>query len=252
RRPPRAPAAGRRRRRGGAVRRDARARPHGGVRLLRREPRLLPPLFRLGRVLGGPPAAPEPPLPPAHRPARGVDRERPPPGRAEEPRPRAGGHRDRRRGARPHPQAHPRKGAAPTRVRRPLPVGGAVLGPRGAPGGGLMPGPVLCAVDLTALAGGTARFAAVFARVTGSPVTLLHVRERGEAEPAAAARPAALAPIIARTGLTGATAWSDGCSGPSPRACCIGPRGPSRRCAARGTRAVRSGRSSAAPTSRIP
>jgi universal stress protein A len=73
-----------------------------------------------------------------------------------------------------------------------------------------MSGPVLCAVDLTALADGTARFAAVFARVTGSPVTLLHVRERGEAEPAAAARLAALALIIAGTGLTVHTESTEG------------------------------------------
>jgi nucleotide-binding universal stress UspA family protein len=64
-----------------------------------------------------------------------------------------------------------------------------------------MPGPVLCAVDLTPLADGTARFAAVFARLTGSPVTLLHVHERGDAAADAAARLAPLARAVEEAGV---------------------------------------------------
>jgi nucleotide-binding universal stress UspA family protein len=55
-----------------------------------------------------------------------------------------------------------------------------------------MSAPVLCAVDLTALAECTLRFAAVFARLTGAPITLFHARERGDAADATA-RLAALA-----------------------------------------------------------
>jgi nucleotide-binding universal stress UspA family protein len=64
-----------------------------------------------------------------------------------------------------------------------------------------MSAPVLCAVDLTPLGDETARFAAVLAGVTGSPVTLLHVREPGEAPPDAAGRLEALALLVAGTGL---------------------------------------------------
>ncbi len=45
-----------------------------------------------------------------------------------------------------------------------------------------MSGVLLCAVDLTDLAGSAARFAATLARATGATVTLLHAAERGEAE----------------------------------------------------------------------
>jgi nucleotide-binding universal stress UspA family protein len=69
--------------------------------------------------------------------------------------------------------------------------------------------PVLCAVDLTSLADGTVRFAAVFARLIGSPVTLLHIRERGDAEEAAA-RLAALALSLAGTGLAVRTESAEG------------------------------------------
>ncbi len=64
-----------------------------------------------------------------------------------------------------------------------------------------MPGPVLCAVDLTPLADGAVRFAAVLARLTGSPVTLLHVHERGDAAPDAAARLAPLARAVEEAGI---------------------------------------------------
>lgn len=64
-----------------------------------------------------------------------------------------------------------------------------------------MSAPVLCAVDLTALAETTVRFAGVFARLTGAPVTLFHARERGEAADAIA-HLAALAEGLAGTGLS--------------------------------------------------
>jgi nucleotide-binding universal stress UspA family protein len=73
-----------------------------------------------------------------------------------------------------------------------------------------MPAPVVCAVDLSALGEGTARFAAVLARTTGSPVTLLHVRESGEAEQAARARLAALATAVTEAGLTVSTESAEG------------------------------------------
>ncbi len=73
-----------------------------------------------------------------------------------------------------------------------------------------MTGPVLCAVDLTPLADGTVRLAAVFARLAGSPVTLLHVREPGDAGPEAAARLAALARAVEETDLTVRTESVDG------------------------------------------
>src|ERR1019366_3599767 len=192
------------------VRGLARARSRRAVRFFRREPRLLPTLFRLGRVFGGPQAAPEPELPGSHRAPRRDHPERPAARRGEERRSRTHGHRDRGRGPGPHPPAHQREEAAGSRSRRPLPAGARVPGPRSVRERPLMSGPLLCAVDLTDLADGTARFAAVFARVTGSPVTLLHVRERGEAEPAAAARLAALALIIAGTGLTVHTESTEG------------------------------------------
>lgn len=73
-----------------------------------------------------------------------------------------------------------------------------------------MTAPVLCAVDLTGLADWTVRFAEVLAGVTGSPVTLLHVSERGDAAPAAAARLAALALAVAGTGLAVETESAEG------------------------------------------
>ena len=45
-----------------------------------------------------------------------------------------------------------------------------------------MPGPLLCAVDLTDLSVCAARFASALARITGVSVTLLHAREPGERE----------------------------------------------------------------------
>lgn len=73
-----------------------------------------------------------------------------------------------------------------------------------------MTGPVLCAVDLTALADGTVRFAAVLARLTGSLVTLLHVSERGDAAAEAAARLTALARAVEGTGLAVRTESAEG------------------------------------------
>ena len=58
---------------------------------------------------------------------------------------------------------------------------------------------LLCAVDFS-LGDWTVRFAAVFARVTGSAVLLFHVRERGDGADAAA-RLAALALTLEGTGL---------------------------------------------------
>jgi nucleotide-binding universal stress UspA family protein len=72
-----------------------------------------------------------------------------------------------------------------------------------------MTGPVLCAADLTPLADGTARFAAVLARVLGVPVALLHVRERGDAAEADA-RLAALARAIEEAGVAVTTESSPG------------------------------------------
>jgi len=68
---------------------------------------------------------------------------------------------------------------------------------------------LLCAVDLTALADWTARFAAVFARVTDSAVLLLHARERGDVADAAT-RLAALAFTFNGTGLTVRTESEEG------------------------------------------
>lgn len=73
-----------------------------------------------------------------------------------------------------------------------------------------MPGPVLCPVDLAALAEGTVRFAAVFARLTGSPVTLLHVREPGDAAAEAAARLAAFARAVEDADLAVRTESAEG------------------------------------------
>ena len=72
-----------------------------------------------------------------------------------------------------------------------------------------MAAPLLCAVDLTALADCTVRFAAVFARLTGAPVTLFYARERGDAADAAA-RLAELAEGIAGTGLAVQTESAEG------------------------------------------
>ncbi|MFI5118924.1 MAG: universal stress protein [Thermoanaerobaculia bacterium] len=72
-----------------------------------------------------------------------------------------------------------------------------------------MSAPVLCAIDLTALAECTVRFAAVFARLTGAPVTLFHARERGDAADAAA-RLAAFAEGVAGTGLAVHTESAEG------------------------------------------
>ncbi len=69
--------------------------------------------------------------------------------------------------------------------------------------------PVLCAVDLTSLADGTVRFAAVFARLIGSAVTLLHVRERGDTEEADT-RLAALARATGEAGLAVTTESASG------------------------------------------
>ena len=69
--------------------------------------------------------------------------------------------------------------------------------------------PVLCAVDLTSLADGTVRFAAVLARLIGSPVTLLHIRERGDS-PDVAARLAALARAAGEAGLVVTTESAPG------------------------------------------
>ena len=64
-----------------------------------------------------------------------------------------------------------------------------------------MSGPLLCAVDLTDLAGGAAHFAATLARATGASVTLLHATERGETE-TDSTRLAALAGPLLEAGLT--------------------------------------------------
>jgi len=72
-----------------------------------------------------------------------------------------------------------------------------------------MAAPLLCAVDLTALAEITVRFAGAFARLTDAPVTLFHARERGDAADAAA-RLDALARGLAGTGLAVRTESAEG------------------------------------------
>ena len=72
-----------------------------------------------------------------------------------------------------------------------------------------MSAPILCAVDLTALAEITVRFAGAFARLTDAPVTLFHARERGDAADAAA-RLDALAKGLAGTGLAVRTESAEG------------------------------------------
>lgn len=72
-----------------------------------------------------------------------------------------------------------------------------------------MSAPVLCAVDLTALAETTVRFAGVFAGLTGVPITLFHARERGDAADAIA-RLEALAEGLAGTGLSVHTESAEG------------------------------------------
>jgi universal stress protein A len=64
-----------------------------------------------------------------------------------------------------------------------------------------MSGPLLCAVDLTDLAGRAAVFAATLAHATGASVTLLHATERGDAE-TDSTRLAALARPLLEGGLT--------------------------------------------------
>ncbi|HTS01793.1 MAG TPA: universal stress protein [Thermoanaerobaculia bacterium] len=73
-----------------------------------------------------------------------------------------------------------------------------------------MTAPVLGAVDLTALAGGTARFASVLARLAGARVTLLHVREPGEPEEEVAERLASLARAVAGADLEVTTESAQG------------------------------------------
>lgn len=73
-----------------------------------------------------------------------------------------------------------------------------------------MSAPLLCAVDFTALADWTVRFAAVFAHLTDSPVLLLHTRERGDAAEATAARLAALGRTLSGAGLAVSTESAEG------------------------------------------
>jgi nucleotide-binding universal stress UspA family protein len=61
--------------------------------------------------------------------------------------------------------------------------------------------PILCAVDLTPLADCTVRFAAVFARVTDAPVTLLHATEHGDTAESSATRLATLFGTLTGAGL---------------------------------------------------
>ena len=142
---------------GPTVRPGARTRPHSSVRLFRRKPRLLPTLLRFGRVLGGPPAAPEPPLPPPHRPARRADHTRMQPGRAEGLRFRAGGHRDCRRRAGLHSPAPSREDASSPRPMRASSGRGPRLGPRGRSDKGLKSFPVQAARRADLSASGSAR-----------------------------------------------------------------------------------------------
>lgn len=65
-----------------------------------------------------------------------------------------------------------------------------------------MSGPLLCAVDLTDLAGSAALFAATLARAMGASVTLLHATEHGEEQEADSIRLEALARPLLETGLT--------------------------------------------------
>jgi len=64
-----------------------------------------------------------------------------------------------------------------------------------------MPSPLLCAVDLTDLAGSAVLFAATLARAMGASVTLLHATERGE-EGTDQSRLVALAGRLLEAGLT--------------------------------------------------
>ncbi|MGZ6970657.1 MAG: universal stress protein, partial [Thermoanaerobaculia bacterium] len=72
-----------------------------------------------------------------------------------------------------------------------------------------MSGPLLCAVDLTDLAGRAALFAATLARATGSSIALLHVTERGDGE-TESTRLAALAGPLLEAGLTVHTELASG------------------------------------------
>ncbi len=72
-----------------------------------------------------------------------------------------------------------------------------------------MTAPLLCAVDFSALAEWTVRFAAVLARLTDAPVLLLHARERGDAA-SSSARLEALAKTCGGESLRVATEFAAG------------------------------------------